>query len=76
MCICISKNTKATSLYRQERSREREKERRETVNTKIVRTPGWMSYMRERERDSEHKDSTNTWMDVVQERESEREERQ
>ncbi len=44
-------NTKTESLYRQERTREREKERRETVNTKIVRTPGWVSYMRERERE-------------------------
>jgi hypothetical protein len=30
--------------------RERERERRETVNEKIVRTPGWVSYRRERER--------------------------
>jgi hypothetical protein len=57
---CISKNTKAESLYRQERQRERreimntrERERRETVNTKIVRTPRWMSYRRERERERE-----------------------
>jgi hypothetical protein len=31
-----------------------------------------MSYRREREkRDSGHKDSTNTWMDIVQKRENE-----
>jgi hypothetical protein len=52
--------------------RESEKERRETVNTKIVRTPGWVSYRRERERgrgersekrekrDHEHKGRRNT----------------
>jgi hypothetical protein len=67
-------NTKAESLYRHEGKRDHEHIQRGTVNTKIVRTPRWMSYMRERERerekrDNEHKDSTNTWMDVVQERE-------
>jgi hypothetical protein len=39
---CISPKTRKLRAYIGKR------ERREKVNTKIVRTPGWMSYMRER----------------------------
>jgi hypothetical protein len=41
-------NTKAESLYRQERKRDHEHIQREIVNTKIVRIPGGVSYVREK----------------------------
>ncbi len=46
------------------------------MNTKIVRTPGTISNRRESKRekiDHEHKVSTNTWMDLTQERKCVRE---
>jgi hypothetical protein len=56
-CVYVYPKTRKQRVYIGKRDREREKrdhehkrERGQTVNTKIVRTPGWISYRRERER--------------------------
>jgi hypothetical protein len=48
-CVYVYPKTRKQRAYIGTREAERENERRETVNTKIVRTPGWVSYRRERE---------------------------